>query len=67
LDDDVYRLDRMASSAFLLTERCMLFTAMAGVPDFSAICRSRFFDDGSRRDIAIEAAQDFAGTLRLDR
>jgi hypothetical protein len=39
-DADAYRDDRRASSAFLLPDRCMLFTAMAGVPDLSAMSRS---------------------------
>src|SRR6266545_3374062 len=39
-DADAHRDDRMASSVFLLPDRCMLFTAMAGVPDLSAMSRS---------------------------
>jgi hypothetical protein len=34
------RIATIASSVFLLPDRCMLFTAMAGVPDLSAMSRS---------------------------
>ena len=39
-DADAYRDDRMASSVFLLPDRCILFTATAGVPDLFAMSRS---------------------------
>src|SRR3984893_12749165 len=39
-DADACRSGRTLPSTFLLPDRCMFFTASAGVPDFSAISRS---------------------------
>src|ERR1700730_3006210 len=39
-DADTDRSDRIASLVFLAPDRSMLFTARAGLPDFSAISRS---------------------------
>ena len=45
----------------------MLFTAGAGVPDFSANQPILFFNDGARGGVAVKARRTSVGTLRLER
>jgi hypothetical protein len=66
-DAVAYRDARIVASAFLPPDRCMLFTGMGGVPDFSAMSRSC-------SSIMVRAAASPSrpprlalGTLRLDR
>jgi hypothetical protein len=54
------QLDRFPS-ARLLPDRCMLFTAMAGVPDFSAMSRSCSSMLARATAFTVEAIKDFAG------
>jgi hypothetical protein len=48
-DADADRDDRMASSAFLLPDRCTLFTAMAGVLDQFLRLRDAIEERASRK------------------
>src|ERR1700730_13161318 len=66
-DADADSSDRTASSAFLLSDRCMLFTEMAGMHDFSAIsrsCSSMMARAGASPSRPLRTS---LGTLRLDR
>src|SRR2546430_7432909 len=66
-DADADSSDRTASSAFLLSDRCMLFTEMAGMPDFSAISRSCSSMMASAGPSPSRPLRTSLGTLRLDR
>lgn len=61
-----FQFDRFAS-ARLLPDRCMLFTAMAGVPDFSAMSRSCSSMLARVRASLSRLLRIWLGTLRFDR
>jgi hypothetical protein len=61
-----FQFDRFAS-ARLLPDRCMLFTAMAGVPDFSAMSRSCSSMLARVRASLSRLLRISLGTLRFDR
>ena len=61
------RGNRMRPSAYLPPDRCMLFTAMAGVPDFSAMIRSCSSMTARAASSPSSPPRTSLGTLRLDR